>query len=81
MRNNQAKEEEEDLMAKATIAVEDLYHIRDTYFPTNPDDKVSKLQNESDLVLNLLDSVPLGPIFLHFQAHPFQFFAYFLCYN
>ncbi|KAM4084911.1 hypothetical protein ACB094_08G168600 [Castanea mollissima] len=57
MSNNQAKEAE-DPMGKATIAVEDLYHIQDTYFPTNPDDKISELQKESDLALNLLDSVP-----------------------
>ncbi|KAK4608601.1 hypothetical protein RGQ29_002135 [Quercus rubra] len=57
MSNKQAKEAE-DPMGKATIAVEDLYHIQDTYFPTNPDDKISKLQKESDLALNLLDSVP-----------------------
>ncbi|KAL0000123.1 hypothetical protein SO802_019725 [Lithocarpus litseifolius] len=57
MSNNQA-EEAEDPMGKATIAVENLYHIQDTYFPPNPDDKISKLQKESDLALNLLDSVP-----------------------
>ena len=80
MSNKQAKEAE-DPMGKATIAVEDLYHIQDTYFPTNPDDKISKLQKESDLALNLLDSVPQGAIFLYFPAHPFRFLAYCLCYN
>jgi hypothetical protein len=55
--SNQA---EEDPMAKATIAVEDLYNIRDTYFPANLDEKNSKLQKESDLALKLLDSVPSG---------------------
>ncbi|XP_062150110.1 uncharacterized protein LOC133858654 [Alnus glutinosa] len=53
--SNQA---EEDTMAKATIAAEDLYHIRDAYFPANLDEKISKLQKESDLALKLLDSVP-----------------------
>ncbi|KAE8022795.1 hypothetical protein FH972_008565 [Carpinus fangiana] len=53
--SNQA---EEDPMAKPTIAVEDLYNIRDTYFTANLDEKNSKLQKESDLALKLLDSVP-----------------------
>lgn len=51
---------EEDPMAKATIAAEDLYHIRDTYFTANLDEKISKLQKQSDLALKLLDSVPSG---------------------
>ncbi|KAG8500628.1 hypothetical protein CXB51_002652 [Gossypium anomalum] len=50
--------EEEDVWAKATKVVDDLYEIRDTFFPQNPDDKTSKLQHESDLALNLLDSIP-----------------------
>ncbi|XP_062111039.1 uncharacterized protein LOC133822651 [Humulus lupulus] len=50
--------ERDDPMAKATRAADDLYHLRDTYFPPNPDDKISKLQVHSDLALNLLDSIP-----------------------
>ncbi|KAJ4821887.1 hypothetical protein Tsubulata_048536 [Turnera subulata] len=49
--------EEGDKWAKATRAAEDLYSIRDTYFPPNPDDKISKLQSQSDLSLSLLDSI------------------------
>ncbi|KAH9746520.1 hypothetical protein KPL70_004439 [Citrus sinensis] len=49
---------EEDIWARATKAADDLYHVKETFFPANPDDKVSKLQNESDLALRLLDSVP-----------------------
>ncbi|KAK9223124.1 hypothetical protein WN944_011566 [Citrus x changshan-huyou] len=49
---------EEDIWAIATKAADDLYHVKETFFPANPDDKVSKLQNESDLALRLLDSVP-----------------------
>ncbi|KAL9453345.1 hypothetical protein AB3S75_009030 [Citrus x aurantiifolia] len=49
---------EEDKWAIATKAADDLYHVKETFFPANPDDKVSKLQNESDLALRLLDSVP-----------------------
>ncbi|KAM7484619.1 hypothetical protein LguiA_000628 [Lonicera macranthoides] len=47
-----------DLMAQVAKAADDLYNIRDTYFPLNPDDKISKLQRHSDLVLKLLDSIP-----------------------
>ncbi|MFQ6648431.1 hypothetical protein Gotur_020769 [Gossypium turneri] len=50
--------EEEDVWAKATKVADDLYEIRDTFFPQNADDKTSKLQHESDLALNLLDSIP-----------------------
>jgi hypothetical protein len=53
-------EEGEDIWAKATKAADDLYILRDTYFPPNPLDKISKLQSQSDLSLNLLDSIPLG---------------------
>lgn len=49
---------EEDIWARATKAADDLYHVKETFFPANPDDKVSKLQNESDLALRLLGSVP-----------------------
>ncbi|CAL0320774.1 unnamed protein product [Lupinus luteus] len=52
-------EEEEEALTKATREVEDLYHIRDTYFPPEPIDRISKLQHHSDLALQLLDSVPL----------------------
>lgn len=50
--------EEEDVWDKARKAADDLYELRDTFFPQNPDDKTSKLQQESDLALNLLDSIP-----------------------
>lgn len=49
-----------NVMASAMKAAEDLYNIRDTYFPSNPDDKISRLQAHSDLALNLLDSIPSG---------------------
>ncbi|KAL7607814.1 uncharacterized protein LOC111912589 [Lactuca sativa] len=47
-----------DLMEKATQAANDLYTIRDTYFPSDPNEKFSKLQTQSQIALNLLDSVP-----------------------
>ena len=37
------------------------------------EDKISKLQKESNLAINLLDSIPQGAIFLYFQAHPSRF--------
>lgn len=67
---------EEDIWARATKATDDLYHVKETFFPANPDDKVSKLQNESDLALRLLDSVPPGT-FSTFSSYPFRFFSYF----
>ncbi|XP_065881886.1 uncharacterized protein [Euphorbia lathyris] len=51
--------QEEDLWEKATLAADDLYSFRDTYFPVNPLDKISNLQSKSDLSLKLLDSIPL----------------------
>ncbi|XP_020205995.1 tetratricopeptide repeat protein 5 isoform X1 [Cajanus cajan] len=49
---------EEEPLTKAARAAEDLYHLRDTYFPPNPDDRIAKLQHQSDLALKLLDSIP-----------------------
>ncbi|KAK6134258.1 hypothetical protein DH2020_031994 [Rehmannia glutinosa] len=51
-------ENAEDLFAEASKAVDALYTIRDTYFPTNPDDKTSKLLAESNLALQVLDEIP-----------------------
>ncbi|XAR72287.1 hypothetical protein NMG60_11018874 [Bertholletia excelsa] len=47
-----------DVMAKVMKAADDLYVVRDTYFPANPDEKISRLQTESDLAVRLLDSIP-----------------------
>ncbi|KAK4792675.1 hypothetical protein SAY86_023110 [Trapa natans] len=47
-----------DLMAEAIEAANNLYIVRDTYFPSDPQDKLSKLRMESDAALKLLDSVP-----------------------
>ncbi|WVY98053.1 hypothetical protein V8G54_030204 [Vigna mungo] len=55
---NMSNPKEEEPFSRAARAAEDLYHLRDTYFPPNPDDRISKLQHESDLALNLLDSIP-----------------------
>ncbi|CAN1311772.1 Tetratricopeptide repeat protein 5 [Linum perenne] len=51
-------EAEEDKWDTVRTSVDDLYTLLDTYFPPNPDDKLSKLQAESDACLSLLDSIP-----------------------
>ncbi|XP_027095306.1 uncharacterized protein [Coffea arabica] len=56
--NREIEEIQEDLLAKAAKAADELYNIRDTYFPADPNDKISKLQAESDLVLQTLNSIP-----------------------
>ena len=60
MSNQSRGEDAEDNMAKAMKAADDLYNIRDTYFPANLDEKISRLQAQSDLALKLLDSIPSG---------------------
>jgi len=49
---------EEALLVKAAKSTDELYLLRDTFFPQNPHDRTSKLQQHSDLILTLLDSVP-----------------------
>lgn len=63
----------EDKMANASRAVDDMYHLRDTYFPENPEEKISKLQRESDLALKLLDSIPLDQRRLPLQRATYEF--------
>ncbi|CAK7326685.1 unnamed protein product [Dovyalis caffra] len=65
-------EELEDIWAKAIKAADDLYTLRDTYFPPNPCDKVSKLQSQSDLCLNLLASIPIGGCLLPLSRINFE---------
>lgn len=68
-----SRQEGEDLWAEVARAAEDLYNLRDTYFPSNPLDKISKLQAQSDLSLNLLDSIPLGTLsIIFFEASIIQ---------
>ncbi|XP_068638036.1 uncharacterized protein [Aristolochia californica] len=50
--------ENRDLFSEAAAAAESLYHLCDTYFPANPDEKISGLQKEADLALGFLDSIP-----------------------
>ncbi|TQD77860.1 hypothetical protein C1H46_036608 [Malus baccata] len=53
---------EDDAVAKAARVAEALYLLRDTYFPADPNDKISGLNADSDIALNLLDSIPLGTV-------------------
>ncbi|XP_043696113.1 tetratricopeptide repeat protein 5-like [Telopea speciosissima] len=53
-----SQSKDRDLMAKAAKIAEDLYNLRDTYFPADPEEKISKLQTEADLALKLLDTIP-----------------------
>ncbi|GAU24332.1 hypothetical protein TSUD_49210 [Trifolium subterraneum] len=55
---NSSGEEEEEALSRAAKSTDELYLLRDTYFPQNPHDRISSLQQLSDLILNLLDSVP-----------------------
>lgn len=69
--------EEEEALSRAAKATEDLYHLRDTYFPPNPHDRTSKLQHHSDLLLKLLDSIPPG-LFCFSSTIPTQTHLFFL---
>lgn len=73
-----SSEAKEVTFEKATAAVEELYLIRDTFFPVNPDDKTSKLRELSDLALKILDSIPPGGFCFHFsyEVHSIFEFAY-----
>lgn len=67
---------EEEPLSKAAREAEDLYHLRDTYFPPNPDDRISKLQRESDLALKLLDSIPPGQFFSNSRLKTLSFTSF-----
>lgn len=49
-------------IAMATEATEELYRLRDTYFPSDPVDKASKIQTLADTALARLDSIPVGMV-------------------
>lgn len=48
-----------DPMSKAAEVVNELYQVRDTFFPLNTEEKMSKLRTLSDHAIKLLDSIPL----------------------
>ncbi|KNA14351.1 hypothetical protein SOVF_108210 [Spinacia oleracea] len=57
--NPTQSDDAEDPLIKAAIATDNLYKIRDTFYPPNPDDKISKLQQDSQKCIDLLDSIQL----------------------
>ena len=65
--------EMEELFGEARKAADDLYQLRDTYFPANPAEKISELQRKSDLALSLLDSLPLEQRRLPIQRRTYEF--------
>ncbi|KAI5677270.1 hypothetical protein M9H77_08220 [Catharanthus roseus] len=71
--SRETQEIEEDLFAKAERAADELYTIRDTYFPADPNEKTSKLQTEYDLALQLLSSIPLEKRKLPMQRAKYEF--------
>ncbi|CAH9108920.1 unnamed protein product [Cuscuta europaea] len=52
------REDEEDVFTKAAEAADELYKIRESFYPVNPDEKTTILQTKSDLALQLLDEIP-----------------------
>ncbi|KAJ4974357.1 hypothetical protein NE237_007531 [Protea cynaroides] len=71
--SGQNQNEDRDLMAEARTAAEDLYDLRDTYFPADPEEKISKLQTEADLALKLLDTIPFEQRKLPTQRAAYEF--------
>ncbi|KAL3731394.1 hypothetical protein ACJRO7_028296 [Eucalyptus globulus] len=51
---------EVSLLTATAEATEDLHRVQDTYFPSSPEDRLSRLRDESSSVLKLLDSIPPG---------------------
>lgn len=49
-----------DIFSDSRAAVDALYHTKETFFTADPEEKESRLQNESRPALQLLDSIPLG---------------------
>ncbi|RWW55601.1 hypothetical protein BHE74_00037766 [Ensete ventricosum] len=56
--------DETEAIARASAAAEELYRLRDTYFPRDPEEKTSRLRTLADAALALLDSLPLGRLVL-----------------
>ncbi|KAJ4806533.1 Tetratricopeptide repeat protein 5 [Rhynchospora pubera] len=55
----QASETGDNAIAMVTEATEELYRVRDTYFPRDPADKTSRIRTLADTALARLDSVPV----------------------
>ncbi|KAK4376376.1 hypothetical protein RND71_002672 [Anisodus tanguticus] len=63
----------DNLFSPATTAADDLYSFRDNYFPLNPEERVSKLQNQSDLALQILDTIPIEKRKLPLQRATYEY--------
>ncbi|CAN4124917.1 unnamed protein product [Withania somnifera] len=63
----------ENLFTKATAAADELYNYRDNYFPLTPEERVSKLQNQSDLALQILDKIPIEKRKLPVQRATYEY--------
>ncbi|KAG9160292.1 hypothetical protein Leryth_018939 [Lithospermum erythrorhizon] len=50
--------EEEGIFFEAYRTTDELYNVRDTFFPLNPLDKFTKMRQLSSSALTLLDSIP-----------------------
>nr|XP_029121757.1 tetratricopeptide repeat protein 5 isoform X5 [Elaeis guineensis] len=50
--------QESPAIAVAANAADELYRVRDTYFPQDPAEKISRLQALADAALSIVDSVP-----------------------
>lgn len=61
----------DDLFAEVSTFADELYSIRDTYFPINPDDKTSKLLAKSNLAIQLLDKIPPGTVVILIRSELF----------
>lgn len=57
-----------DVFLDARAAVEALYDTKETFFTADPEEKESRLQNESHSALQLLDSIPPGIHLFPFHA-------------
>ena len=47
-------------MERTAEAVEELYRVRDTFFPRDPAEKPAALRARADAALAILDSLPPG---------------------
>ncbi|KAM3269667.1 tetratricopeptide repeat protein 5 [Capsicum chacoense] len=63
----------DELYVKATAAADELYNFRDNYFPLTPEERISKLQNLSDLALQILDKIPIEKRKLPLQRATYEY--------
>ncbi|XP_059316829.1 uncharacterized protein LOC132067575 [Lycium ferocissimum] len=63
----------DDLFGPATIAAGELYSFRDNYFPISTEERVSKLQSQSDLALQILDTIPIEKRKLPLQRATYEY--------